>query len=116
EYPLQNGSDRKIFRGENFLFSFPDSSMVEQPAVNRFVVGSSPTRGAERGGANESATGVTKRRREDHLLASPFSWHVPRHFGPTSTRAREPSASRPWSPTAAELRPVSSLSRRLPRG
>src|SRR5262249_4290614 len=25
---------------------FPDSSMVEQPAVNRFVVGSSPTRGA----------------------------------------------------------------------
>src|SRR5262249_30719321 len=27
---------------------FPDSSMVEQPAVNRFVVGSSPTRGAEK--------------------------------------------------------------------
>ena len=26
--------------------TFPDSSMVEQPAVNRFVVGSSPTRGA----------------------------------------------------------------------
>jgi hypothetical protein len=25
---------------------FPDSSTVEQPAVNRFVVGSSPTRGA----------------------------------------------------------------------
>src|SRR5262245_21206483 len=25
---------------------FPDSAMVEQPAVNRFVVGSSPTRGA----------------------------------------------------------------------
>src|SRR5262245_63683441 len=26
--------------------AIPDSSMVEQPAVNRFVVGSSPTRGA----------------------------------------------------------------------
>src|SRR5579875_216560 len=26
--------------------SFPDSSTVEQPAVNRFVVGSNPTRGA----------------------------------------------------------------------
>src|SRR5262245_43339673 len=32
----------------------PDSSMVEHPAVNRRVVGSSPTRGANWGGASEA--------------------------------------------------------------
>jgi hypothetical protein len=36
-----------------------------------------PARGAERGGASESATGVTTRRREGHLPASPFSRHTP---------------------------------------
>ena len=36
-------------------YVFPDSSMVEQAAVNRKVVGSSPTRGARQAGEQADA-------------------------------------------------------------
>ena len=47
-------SDKNHFGNENFMGSrseeiFLDSSMVEHSAVNRVVVGSSPTRGVKRG-------------------------------------------------------------------
>src|SRR5262245_4892354 len=64
--------------------------MVEQPAVNRFVVGSSPTRGAERGGASSSDLGVNARPREDHLPGFLFSPH-PR-AGPGSPPSLQPGA------------------------
>ena len=38
---------RLLMRDVRSLQLFPDSSMVERPAVNRQVVGSSPTRGAK---------------------------------------------------------------------
>src|SRR5262249_2117716 len=42
-YILLEACRTKFGRSEH---SLPDSSTVEQPAVNRFVVGSNPTRGA----------------------------------------------------------------------
>ena len=47
-------SDENHFKNESFMGSrseaiFLDSSMVEHSAVNRVVVGSSPTRGVKRG-------------------------------------------------------------------
>ena len=38
-----------VFGFEGILSIFLDSSMVEHSAVNRVVVGSSPTRGVKRG-------------------------------------------------------------------
>jgi len=52
--PKLRTSVGRYYQGRPEL-SFPDSSMVEHPAVNRVVVGSSPTRGGDRAFSKEKA-------------------------------------------------------------
>ena len=60
-------------------------------------------RGAERGGASETATGVTTRRREGHLPASSFSPQPLRDFGPLCPSRPESRTSPGADP---RLRPI----------